>query len=232
MKRRAIYYDTETTGVRSAQDRVIEIAAYDPERNLTFERLVKPDIMIPAEATAIHHITNEMVADAPGFDIIGKDFIEFCDGDVILIAHNNDAFDVLFLKEEFKRNSIEFPAWNFLDTLKWARKYRPDLPRHSLQFLREVYGIAANNAHRALDDVVVLHQIFSKMLDDLTIDQAFALMQKPTVITHMPFGKHAGTPLGDVPSSYVRWLAENEVFDKKENDELKAAFVKLGLLKV
>ncbi len=230
MKRRPIYYDTETTGVRSTQDRIIELAAYDPELNRTFERLIKPDIHIPAEATAIHKITNEMVADADPFSVVGKEFIEFCEGDTVLIAHNNDAFDLLFLKEEFKRNQMEFPAWHFLDTLKWARKYRPDLPRHSLQFLREIYGIAANNAHRALDDVVVLHQMFSKMLDDLTIDQACALLQKPVVLTNMPFGKHAGVPLADVPGSYVRWLSENEVFEKQENQGLKEAFIKLGLL--
>ncbi len=47
-----------------------------------------------------------------------------------------------------------------------------DLPRHSLQFLREVYGIEKNNAHRALDDVVVLYEVFQKMVDDLSYQQS------------------------------------------------------------
>ena len=80
-------------------------------------------------------------------------FAEFCSGDVVLIAHNNDAFDKLFLEAEFQRAGLQMPEWIFIDSLKWSRKYRTDLPRHSLQFLREVYGIEANQAHRALDDV-------------------------------------------------------------------------------
>lgn len=230
MPLRPIFYDTETTGISTTQGRIIELAAYDPVEKRTFERLIKPDFPIPAEATAIHHITNEMVEDAPPFAVVGKEFIDFCTGDCVLIAHNNDAFDLPFLKEEFARNSLPFPEWKSFDTLKWARKYRPDLPRHTLQSLREVYRIAANNAHRALDDVIVLHQIFCHLTGDLSMEEAYALMQKPTILTHMPFGKHAGVPLADVPSSYVRWMAENGVFDKKENEPLKAKFVELGVL--
>ncbi|MEI8124716.1 MAG: exonuclease domain-containing protein, partial [Parachlamydiaceae bacterium] len=70
MSLRPIFYDTETTGIRAEKDRVIEIAAYDPMNDRSFERLVNPGCPIPAEATAIHHISNEMVADAPSFDVI------------------------------------------------------------------------------------------------------------------------------------------------------------------
>lgn len=231
MSKRPIYYDTETTGIKSDKDRIIEIAAYDPEQNRSFEELVNPGIPIPAEATAIHNITNEMVADSPDFSEIGNRFIDFCEGDVVLIAHNNDNFDLKFLKNEFSRNSIEMPEWNFLDTLRWARRYRPDLPRHTLQFLREIYGISANNAHRALDDVIVLHKVFSKMLDDLSIDEAMKLLQTPRDVTTMPFGKHQGKALGDVPSDYVQWLAKSGAFDKSENVELRQSFEKLEILK-
>ena len=40
--KRPIYYDTETTGVNAKQDRIIEIAAYDPEQDRTFESLINP----------------------------------------------------------------------------------------------------------------------------------------------------------------------------------------------
>jgi DNA polymerase-3 subunit epsilon len=188
---------------------------------------------IPPDATAIHHITNEMVADAPDFSVIGQEFIDFCDGDVILIAHNNDNFDVHFLRAEFSRHGITIPQWNYLDTLKWARRYRSDLPRHSLQFLREIYGISANNAHRALDDVVVLHRVFMCMIDDLSIDDAFRLMnqeRKAPDLTHMPFGKHQGKPLNEVPKNYIQWLAGSGAFDKPENESLQRSLEKLGLL--
>ena len=231
MPLRPIYYDTETTGVRPEVDRVIEIAAFDPVNNTTFEMLINPGCLIPKEATAIHHISDEMVVSAPSFAEVIDRFQAFCEGETVLIAHNNDSFDIHFLKHEHKRAGRDLPPWKFLDSLKWARRDRPDLPRHTLQFLREMYGIAANNAHRALDDVVVLHQVFSHLIDDLTIDQVFALLNRSRPLQHMPFGKYQGVPLQKVPADYVSWLASNGFFDKDDNKELKDCFEKLGLLK-
>lgn len=230
MPYRPIFYDTETTGVKADKDRIIEIAAHDPILNRSFEKLINPGCAIPPEATAIHKITDAMVADAPSFAQIGSEFIEFCSGEVVLIAHNNDNFDLPFLRQEFNRHNLIMPDWKFFDTLKWARRYRPDLPRHTLQFLREMYGITANNAHRALDDVIVLHQVFNGMVDDISIEEAYQLLNVPRTVQHMPFGKHQGLPLNQVPKTYVKWLAESGSLDKSENQNLKEAFVKVGLL--
>ena len=122
------------------------------------------------------------------------------------------------------------PNWIYIDSLKWARKYRTDLPKHTLQNLREVYGIAPNQAHRALDDVMVLSQVFSKMIDDLSMEQVLHLLATPSKVDRMPFGKHAGKPLESVPRDYVTWLASSGSFDRPDNKDLKAAFQKLGLL--
>ncbi len=230
MPTRAIFYDTETTGMKSEKDNIIEIAAYDPLNDRSFERLVNPGRPIPPEATAIHHITNEMVSSAPSFHVIAQEFTQFCEGDVILIAHNNDAFDFHFLKAEFERAALTMPSWKFLDSLKWARRYRSDLPRHTLQFLREIYNIEANNAHRALDDVIVLYKVFMQMVDDLSINDVYALLNRPRELHHMPFGKHQGVPLKNLPKDYVKWLAGSGAFDKAENKELKMSLEKLGML--
>lgn len=230
---RPIYYDTETTGIRPEKDRIVEIAAYDPIHNKTFQQLVNPGIPIPNDVIAIHGITNEMVADAPTFAEAGKAFIEFCNGPSVLIAHNNDSFDKHFLHHEGKRHELQMPPWPMIDTLKWARKYRPDLPRHSLQFLRQIYGIAENKAHRALDDVIVLHLIFSIMIDDLPLEKVLNLLGNiseappPEV---MPFGKHQGKKLSEVPPSYLNWLKAQGAFDKPENAPLKSSLEKMGIL--
>ncbi len=233
MTKRPIYYDTETTGISHERDFIIEIAAFDPIRERTFVSFINPGTPIPKEATAIHGITDEMVKEAPSFAEVGKKFFDFCqDGETVLIAHNNDNFDLHFLRKECKRNALDFPELPMIDSLKWARKYRPDLPRHSLQYLREVYGIKENQAHRALDDVMILAEIFSIMIDDLPLNLVLDLIYKKNeLIKEMPFGKHQGVPLEKVPQDYVLWLEKSGAFEKPENCRLKDGFQKLGVLK-
>lgn len=225
-----IYYDTETTGVKPGKDRIIEIAAFDPTDDRKFCTLTNPGCPIPAESTAITGINDEMVKDAPLIKDALVGFLEFCSGDVVLIAHNNDAFDKLFLEAEFARAELIMPDWVFIDSLKWSRKYRRDLPKHSLQFLREAYGIEANQAHRALDDVYVLHQVFSRMVDDLDMKTVLDLLTQTPQAQRMPFGKHAGKLLAEVPKEYVKWLVREGALDKQENAQLKETFEKLGYL--
>lgn len=227
---RPIFYDTETTGVKAGRDRIVELAAYDPVRDRTYCSLINPECSIPAEASAITGITDETVRDAPTFREIGPAFLEFCEGSVVLVAHNNDAFDRLFLNAEYGRIGSQVPSsWKFVDTLKWSRKYRNDLPRHSLQSLREVYGISANQAHRALDDVMVMYQIFSQMVDDLDWATILALLDEAAQGgPRMPFGKYQGRPLAEVPKDYVLWLAQKGILG--EHEALQKQFQELGVI--
>jgi DNA polymerase III subunit epsilon len=227
---RPIYYDTETTGTDPQKDRIVEIAAYDPHLQKEFQTLVNPGCVISQEVIAIHGITNEMVANSPSFAEAGKAFIEFCAGEVVLIAHNNEGFDRHFLLHEAGRHQLSLPEWPMIDTLRWARKYRPDLPKHNLQFLRQVYGIQKNQAHRALNDVVVLHQIFSLMIDDLPLETVMKLLDTSQILLEMPFGKYQGKPLNEVPLEYISWLKEQGALDKPENFGLKKGLEKAGLL--
>jgi len=227
---RPIYYDTETTGIRSESDRITELGAYDPVNDKYFNELINPGIPIPEESSRITGITDETVKDAASLAVVGPKFLEFCSGDVVLIAHNNDSFDKHFLINEFKRHNLLLPDFRYIDTLKWSRKYRPDLPRHALQYLREVYGVSANNAHRALDDVMVMYEIFSQMIGDLPIEKVYELLnQKGKPLHQMPFGKHKGSPLAKVPKSYLTWLASSGALEKPGNEELKSSLAKMGL---
>lgn len=232
MAKRFIYYDTETTGIKIGKDRIIEIAAFDPSLEKSFCTFTNPECPIPIESTQITHITDEMVKGAPFIKEALSEFAAFCEGDVVLVAHNNDGFDQPFLEAEFKRASLPMPQFVFVDSLKWARKYRNDLPRHGLQVLREAYGIQSNQAHRALDDVIVLHQVFRRMIGDLSCEAVLELLSQSVVLQKMPFGKHAGKKLEEVPKDYVLWLAESGALDKKENAPLREIFEKLYSLKL
>jgi len=231
MSLRPIYFDTETTGTKPQVDRLVEIAAYDPVRDKTFERLINPQMPIPEEVIAIHNITDEMVKDAPTFEKVAEEFIAFCEGEVALVAHNNEAFDKPFLEAEMSRCQLSIHSeWIYIDTLKWSRKYRKDLPKHNLQYLRKVYNFPANNAHRALDDVITLARVFEAMIGDLTFEQIYKLLQEEKLLERMPFGKHQGKKLQEIPKDYFAWLHKNNVFEKPENQLLKESIKKLGIL--
>lgn len=226
--KKGIFYDLETTGLNFKKDKIIEIAAFDPVENKTFHTLINPKQKITSEAINIHGITNEMVENAPFFEDIALKFLDFCKKS-FLIAHNNDNFDILFLKEELKSTNIEIPEFQCIDTLKWARKYRPDLPKHTLQYLREIYNIEKNRAHRAMDDVIILYKVFKNMIGDLLFEDVFDILNRKTQLV-MPFGKHRGKPLKEVPKTYISWLLKNDIFEKPQNQNLKEEFLKLNLI--
>ena len=61
-----VILDTETTGLYSPA-RIVEISCIDREGNVLVDSLVNPGIPIPADAAAIHGISDADVADRPSF---------------------------------------------------------------------------------------------------------------------------------------------------------------------
>lgn len=159
-----IFFDLETTGVDIAKDRICQIACIkiDLDGNQTEkELLINPNMPIPKEATEVHGITDEMVADKPTFANISKSLFEFFEG-CDIAGYNSNVFDVPLLAEEFSRSRIEFPNWelNFVDVLQYERVLKPNK-------LADVYkrytGKDLEGAHNALNDVratleILLHQ--------------------------------------------------------------------------
>lgn len=109
LKNPIVFFDLETTGINPATDRIVEISYLKihpngKEESHTYR--VNPGIPIPKEASEIHHITDEMVADCPGFKEVGQiiaNDIKGCD----LAGFNSNRFDVPLLAEEFLRNDID-----------------------------------------------------------------------------------------------------------------------------
>lgn len=162
-----IAFDTETTGLSSSTDRVIEIGAVKFDKDGvqdTFETLINPQKNIPAECTAINHITNEMVKDAPVAEEALSKFADFVK-DGILIAHNAN-FDINFVTEEMERAKLPALKNKALDTLNFVRWAYPLLGKYNLQLMARLMEIDVTDAHRAFDDARVCMEVFNKTLAD------------------------------------------------------------------
>jgi DNA polymerase III epsilon subunit-like protein len=94
-----LYLDTETTGLTTC-DRLIEIGVVNDFGQVVFESLINPGIPIPAEATAIHGITDEMVLNAPTFLDLAAQLTDILHGDGTIVIFNAD-FDTRFFPDGF-----------------------------------------------------------------------------------------------------------------------------------
>jgi len=109
LKKPICFFDLETTGVQVAKDRIVELAVLKVNPNGSEEMkrwLVNPEMPIPPETTAIHGISDDMVANAPTFKEIAKEvhqLLKGCD----LGGYNLIRFDVPLLAEEFLRAEVD-----------------------------------------------------------------------------------------------------------------------------
>lgn len=206
--------DFETTGVETFKDRIVQAALYKefPDGN-TDERcfLINPGVPIPKEASDVHGITDEMVADAKPFRKIAvalNDFLTGCD----LAGFNSNKFDLIMLQEEFMRCNIEFPSWelSLVDVLRYESVLNP---RTLSAVYKKYTGEELSGAHDALIDVrgtrrILEHQtadnpeITAAEIDLLCqgdkqrVDLSGHLYRKDDVV-HFGFGKHANRSVAD-----------------------------------
>lgn len=165
---REIIFDTETTGLESKQDRIIEIGGVELMNHFptgrTLHLYINPgDRKIHPDALAVHGITEEFLKDKPLFADVAKEILEFFDG-AKWIAHNA-TFDMGFVNAELDRLGMPpIPNEQVLDTLAMARRKHPMGP-NSLDALCRRYGI--DNAHRtkhgALLDSELLAEVYIEM---------------------------------------------------------------------
>lgn len=203
---RWLLVDTETTGI-SAEDKVCEMAYVEIDDAFNVIRsgnsLINPGIPIHYSASAINGITDVMVKDAPALEDYMLSEGSPLRGEVTLIAHNLD-FDFRFLKQYTDEGVGK------LCTLKCARVLYPDAANHKQGTLAAMLGIhvAREKAHSADGDLDVLLQLLQCLCRDAGTDLygLLEVQRRPRPIKVMPWGKHKGMKLADLPSSYVHWL--------------------------
>lgn len=210
-----IFFDTETTG-NMEKDFLCQIAYKMGSENFT--GLYKPPIKIPPEASAVHHITNKMVAGKPSFADSGdlqKIKKLFEEEDAAVVAHNAP-FDLSMIKKE----GIE--PKRFICTLRLARHLDPEekIERYNLQYLRYLLEIEVDaTAHDAMGDVLVLEKLYERLKkkimteenlgEDEAIEKMIEISSHPSLFHTFKFGKYNGKRIEEVMKTdrgYLEWL--------------------------
>ena len=167
-----VVIDIETTGIGIFSNDIIEVAAVhirDGKIVNKFSELVYSN-RLTAEASAVNHITQDMLNNArKSWDVL-NDFSAFI-GNLPLLGHNID-FDLSFI-------CAIHPIGNaFEDTCILADEYLSggfgplQLKNRKLPTLCNAFGITVSNAHRALDDAIATHLCYERFKEYYAAVQA------------------------------------------------------------
>lgn len=170
---RPVYLDTETTGLNN-WDEIVDICILDADGNVLIDTLVKPIGKIPIGATAIHGITNAMVATAPTWPEVWPD-VEAALIDRTVLIYNAE-YDVRLMRQSHRKYRLD---WRQPDRtrfeclmLLYAQFYGEwDAQRRSYRWQKLEYaarqcGLKLLNTHRANDDAQLARAILHYMADD------------------------------------------------------------------
>lgn len=244
--------DIEATGLSITQDRIVELAIVkihpDGKREEFLER-INPEMEIPAEASEIHGISNEDIADAPTLsDVLPKieSFLTGCD----LAGYNSNKFDLPMLAEELLRvnSELDLTQMNHIDVQNIFHKMEQRTLIAAYSFycdknLENAHTAMADaNAtwevldaqigkYRELQDDVAFLTKFSRHADVDRADFAGRLAYNDKGDVTYNFGKHKGKSIEEVNKlepGYFGWMlnADFPLFTKqvlkKEMNRIKS----------
>ena len=210
MSKKTIIFDTEATGIKEPvliEAAWVELQSIKPFTVTNpFEQRYNPGKPITLGALATHHIMDEeLVACPPAATFSLPSDVAY------VIGHNVDYDWEVIGKPDIKR----------ICTLALARKVWPDLDSHNQSALlyhleRVTAREQLRNAHSALTDVGICAAILKHICQQLGVTTIEALYTESEIArtpTTMPFGKHKGMLLADVPKDYKKWLLTQQDID-------------------
>lgn len=167
LKRPIVFFDLETTGTNVTQDRIVEISMVkvlpDGKDPIKDTRRVNPGIKIPAEATEIHGITNEDVANCRTFREMAKEIAQFFTG-CDIAGFNSNKFDLPMLSEEFSRAGVyfDFTKHRFIDvqTIFHKKEQRTLVAAYRFYCDKDL-----ENAHSAIADTMATLEVLEAQLE-------------------------------------------------------------------
>ena len=249
LKRPMVFFDLETTGTNIAIDRIVEISVVkiltdgSIDRGQPFTKRINPTIPIPAEATAVHHITNEDVANCPTFKQIAenlKKYIEGCD----FCGFNSNRFDLPLLAEEFMRAGVDVEFFKRAKYVDVQNIFHKKEERTLVAAYRFYCGKDLEDAHSAAADTMATYEVLCSQLDrydDLensvdflsefstrakTADFAGRIGIDEKGVEVFTFGKYKGQSVEDIfrkEPSYYDWIMNGDfpAYTKKIFTEIK-----------
>jgi DNA polymerase III epsilon subunit family exonuclease len=148
-------FDCETTGIDPERDEIVSFALLRLDADgAEFARSVyrvRPSRPIPAEATAVHGISDRDVAGAPRFGDLAPELLRLLDG-AVFVAHNAP-FDLAMLQHELAALGCAYEPPAVACTLAALRLLEPLAPAHNLEELCRQHNIELT-AHDALGDAL------------------------------------------------------------------------------
>jgi len=153
---RVVIFDTETTGLDTEEDDIIQIAAIEIINGIPgeiFEVYIDTNRDFK-EAEKIHHISKEFLIDnAISKHTALSNFIDFV-GNSTLIAHNLE-YDHKILNSNLEKTGLSLISQDIklYDSVDIAQRLYPNLPRYKLEYLLNTFNIEGKNSHNAIDDV-------------------------------------------------------------------------------
>ena len=161
-------FDLETTGVSTANDRIVQIALIGSDKEgqtISYESLVNPRRPIPLGASEVHGIYDDEVKHLGDFSSIAQQVHGLVDGAVI-VGHNVRNFDMQMLENEFRRlGKLPPKPKAIMDTLEVVRRVKLSRP-HNLGSLCARHGISLENAHTATADAAASMLLFWRLTLD------------------------------------------------------------------
>lgn len=245
LKRPIIFFDLETTGVDAAKDRIVEISMVKIDINGEKQvktRRINPEMPIPAEATAVHGITDEDVKNEPTFKQIAKSlakYIEGCD----FGGFNSNRFDLPVLVEEFMRAEVDVDFRNrkFIDVQNIFHKKEQRTLVAAYKFYCDK---DLENAHSAEADTLATYEVLEAQIErygDIgsTVEELASFSTHNEMVDFagritlnekgeeiFTFGKYKGRKVEDVfrtEPSYYSWMMQGDfpLYTKKVITEIR-----------
>ncbi len=172
----AIVIDTETTGLNTQSDRIVQIGAVAMrdgklDFDSTFDVLVNPGIPIPPASTEIHHINDEDVKGAETFEQAIPKLDAFFNAP--LWIGYSIGFDLAVMKAEHERAGLDWSPPPSLDLQHLGQLVVPNLPNRSLETLAVWLKVPTDNRHNALGDAIMTARVFKALVPKLAEKDIF-----------------------------------------------------------